>query len=384
MSETLVCLGTKTVPLRDKENGTEQEGLVAIFHQASLSAEEAATASQRLQVNVTDGTAVYRGEMEMDRVKMKLLDALDDDKTKQALRMAGYLLHDTVAQIEPTYTYVENNNNTIQLVIKYQHSSGENDEDAAMKKAWSGSLTRITNTNGDNDLLHFSTALGNSINQERRNRAQLRQTMEVVQTDRAAWKETADQLSGKWDSEKDTLFYNFATLYNKTRQELAATRTQVRDLQTQLEISEANNNNNNTNKEKARPPKRAKKQISFQEDDEEMPDQPDDNHNLFDASMANALASGNRVDINIQREKATEPSSKKARGKRKVASDSDDDDGSGVQQKKTSSKTILAFDDDSDDDSVAKKIRAQIAAGDMNTSSDEDDGNNINNNNAVV
>lgn len=384
MSETLVCLGTKTVPLRDKENGTEQEGLVAIFHQASLSAEEAATASQRLQVNVTDGTAVYRGEMEMDRVKMKLLDALDDDKTKQALRMAGYLLHDTVAQIEPTYTYVENNNNTIQLVIKYQHSSGENDEDAAMKKAWSGSLTRITNTNGDNDLLHFSTALGNSINQERRNRAQLRQTMEVVQTDRAAWKETADQLSGKWDSEKDTLFYNFATLYNKTRQELAATRTQVRDLQTQLEISEANNNNNNTNKEKARPPKRAKKEISFQEDDEEMPDQPDDNDNLFDASMANALASGNRVDINIQREKATEPSSKKARGKRKVASDSDDDDGSGVQQKKTSSKTILAFDDDSDDDSVAKKIRAQIAAGDMNTSSDEDDGNNINNNNAVV
>ena len=411
-------MGTKKVPLRVRENGSEKEGLLAIFHQSTLSSSipaEAPTASPSkiLQVNVTDGRAVYRGEIDMDRVKMKLLDDLEDhnDKPKQALRMAGYLLHDTVAQIEPVYTYLDNNT-TIQLVIKYQHishKSGEDDEDAAMKKAWSGILTRIhknkndddddpnsnNNNNNANDntnaLLQFSTTLGNSINQERRNMAHLRQSMQVVQTDRASWKETADQLSGKWDSEKDTLFHNFATLYNKTRQELAATRTQLRDLQAQLEVSEANNIINN-DKGKARAPKRAKKkEISFV-DEEEMPDQPDDNDNLFDASMANALASGNRVDINIKKENSSTETSKKktTKGKRKDASDSDKDDddssssSNGMAKRKKSSKAILTFDDDSDDDSIAKKIRAQIAAGDMNTSSDDDVDNSNNKNNTAI
>ena len=220
--------------------------------------------SEILRVAVTDGTAVYEGEIHMDRVKMKLLESLDHDKPQQTLLLAGYLLHDTIDQVEPVYTYnhdLDNGDDHVKLVIKYQHNtnSGENDEDAAMKKAWSGSLTR------SNDLLQFYTTLGNCINQERRNMTQLQQEMEVVKKHRASWKETADQLSGKWETEKDTLFHNFATLYNRTRDELGTARTQLKDLQLQLDISQQEAQFNKSSNGKGRATKRVKKQISFQE-----------------------------------------------------------------------------------------------------------------------
>ena len=172
------CLGTKSITLGDQDSGFVKEGLVAIFHPNNNNTKT--TNSEILRVAVTDGNAVYQGEIEMNQVKMKLLDSMegnnssnnnnDSDKSKQQSRVfAGYLLLNPIDQVKPSYALQKNEQQivVVKLVVKsYFQNNNKNDGDdnndnSAMTKAWRGVLAPSSN----NDQLSFFKLLGDSINQ---------------------------------------------------------------------------------------------------------------------------------------------------------------------------------------------------------------------------
>jgi len=315
------CLGTKCI----RFSGTTKEALVAIFHlrhdnntDANADADSGQTHSQQqeiLRINVTDGVSVYQGEIDMDTVKMKLLhrnSLLANNKHKQATTLAGYLLQQEKSTTEgddpvkPNYA-IQDDGEKVKLVIKYYHGS---DEDGSMKKAWSGILEKQQDTNdnnndrkngGQNANLSFFKILGDSINQGRNNVEILQSEKDQLQKDGGAWKDTAQKLEGTWQREKDMVFKNFSTLYNKTKNELDKALKEIRKLQdreqnmSMLALQNANK----------RPPPAIL-------EEEEMPDQPDDyDHNLHDEEMVELLAAGKPYDIKSKKKSADKASTHK-------------------------------------------------------------------------
>jgi len=378
--KTGVCLGTSTISLQNTTTGSKQEALMAIFH-LTAAPETDEDGEQSLRVVVTDGVHVFQDRIEMKDVKMKLLLDSSVSAKKQALQFAGYLLDETKSnndQVEAVYTLEQDDDqhdaNQIKLVVKYRTNDNVDYEDAAMKKAWSGSLSSScsNNSNQQSELLNFYQILGSSINRERKSIVKIQEQMETVQQDRAAWKEAADQLSGKWEQEKDTLFSNFVTLYNTTRLELDKVRTERQDLQEQLLLR-------SQEQPVAKKSRTGKKKASVlpQQPDEEMPDQPDDMDNLvMDETMVTALAAGKRVNIKSEQSSSTVPVKKNRRGGGNESSD-DSTTSEPSKKRRFTAKTNLqkasptTF-SDSSDDSIARRIRTQIAEG-LNSDSDDDD-----------
>ncbi|CAB9516187.1 expressed unknown protein [Seminavis robusta] len=344
MSASLACLGTTTVSLHTSSK-KKQEGLLAVFHDND-------TLRLSLATNTDDdnkSVLVYHGCIAMKDVKMKLEYPQKPDK--QAKAFATHLLHATSSNsnsnngqsVTPSYSLSsDDDSDNIKLVIKYQHrvitqtkkkmtshnkssddddddedAMSEEEEEVAMKKAWSGILSRDTSPTAP---LHFYKSLGQSINRGQTTLTASQSQMEQLQRDRNSWKHTAQQLQGKWQHEKDQLLRNFCTLYNPTRQALATCQEENKQLQAQAAEQESTTNNRKTKK---------KTKTTAQPDTEELQAPLPDVGDVYDDALAKAYATGKRVDIrnNHNQKVKMEPTFNNKTKKSSIdcsASDSDD------------------------------------------------------------
>lgn len=359
----VVCLGTKSVDIKNSDS-TKKEGLLAIFRTGKIE-EEA------LRVVVADEEGVYQGRIAMKEVKMKLLEGLGD-KSKHLDVLAGYLLHKTCPRVQPAYSYQASTNDAqgetndcIKLVIKYYDSKNIDDQDAAMKKAWDGTLQKETSSTRGNNIMSFYRLLGEGINQGQHNIEKLQGKIENLKKNCASWKDTAEKLEGAWQDEKDTLFQNFVLLYNQTRDALEKTRNELQDLKRRQAEEE----------QEKRVSKRPRiKREEGEEDLDNLADQPDDiDDRIFGQDMVDALASARPVSLNTNASKyrgttSRQPPTKRVKVKKEKVDDGQDD-------RKLSAVGVKTESDSDSEDSVEREVKRLNRQ--TSHSSDDEEGNRV-------
>jgi hypothetical protein len=293
-------------------------------------------------LSVTTGDAVYHGSIVIEDVAMKECDATI---------LAGFLLGTTtILPVKPHCVYtLSQDDQEIQVVIKYLYktrpstawSSGgdktEDDEDedeVAMKKAWSGSLTRDI---GDNAFLEFCKTLGHCINQRQETLQKNQQITGQLQKDRDSWRRTALKLEGAWQQEKTIMLQNFCTLYNQTHQTLVENQTNLQLMQQQQkQAPDALLAKKRRITQKTPPPPLEPQQE--EKDAAPLPQLQD----LFDEDMVSALANGKRVPMGSSNSNRSTTNIRRP-CKRKLQSDSGSDTDTRRASRKRTQKAKVSF-----------------------------------------
>ena len=251
------CWGTREIEIRQSNKNEANKPALLVALQVD----------SRLQIQISDGTATYQGDINPSDTKVFYLE--DCDKVEI---LANHLLQE-IDGISLVFDYVAPADEGIKVAIRQRLETG------IVKMVWSGVLQQDA---ASETCYPFMQTLGSTIQQENKKCQSLQDECNLLRTSLQGWKDTAEKLSeNTWQSEKDNLLQNFFELYSKTHDELRKTKLELQQLEDRQKAG--GSDYNATRRRAATTTSRAAT----------VAEQPDDQDELlYDCSTIDRLAAG--------------------------------------------------------------------------------------------
>jgi hypothetical protein len=220
------CLSVRQIDVQ-KTDGTSVQGILGMLEVLTKSQdEEDCPACLHIQVACRDRNTVFHGEFTATEIRQQLsLSSLSQESPTPIDILSSYLTSDE--ETIKTYFRLDPGNESLDIQILERMNTG------LSRKRWTGSL--MTSQASDS-FFSFCTMLTDGIHKGRDKVKDLQSQMANVQSEVEGWKETAESLEDKWESEKTELLDKFLELYNLKQKEVQQLQEEAKILQKEMEM----------------------------------------------------------------------------------------------------------------------------------------------------